>query len=102
MQEQNKFVRKPGALKKHEEKIKPRWEIPLEKHIKNLRKEGKSIKQRKNAGTCSDKKETQHKKNDNPTWGKVLTKERRLKRHQESGETIQTISKQWKEILPTS
>ena len=45
-------------LKKHEEKSKPEWEIRLETQInKNLRKQTKMIKQKKDVGTCREKKE---------------------------------------------
>ena len=73
--------------KSTKEKSKPGWEIWLETQIKNLRKQAKMIKQRKNAGTCRDKKEkaTQEKitilleeKNQ-----KVLTREGRLKRYRQ-------------------
>ena len=46
-----------GSLKKNmNRKSKPGWEIRLETQIRNLRKQAKMIKQRKNAGTCWEKK----------------------------------------------
>ena len=44
-------------LKSTNKKSKPGWEIRLEMQIRKLRKQAKMIKQRKNAGTCWDKKE---------------------------------------------
>ena len=50
-------------LKSMNKKSKPWWEIWLETQIRKVRKQAKMIKQRKNAGICSDKKEKkQHKK----------------------------------------
>ena len=48
-------------LMKHEEKIKTRRKIRLETQMKNLRKQAKMIKQRKDTGTCrnNNKKATQ-------------------------------------------
>ena len=45
------------ASKNTKNKSKPRWEIRLEPEIKNLRKQVKMIKQRKDAGTWRHKKE---------------------------------------------
>ena len=44
-------------LKSTNKKSKPGWEIRLEMQIKKLRKQTKTIKERKNAETCWDKKE---------------------------------------------
>ena len=62
------------------------WEIRLETQIKNLRKQAKMIKQRKNAGTCRDKKEKVIQKEKMTIQleeinQKVLAKEGRLKRY---------------------
>ena len=66
-------------------KSKPGWEIWLETQIKNLQKQAKMIKQRKDAATCRDKKEKatqekitiQHEEINQ----KALVKEGRLKRY---------------------
>ena len=74
--------------KSKEKKSKSGWEIRLETQIKNLRKQAKMIKQRKDVGTCRDKKE-------NATQGKItiqleeinqklLAKEGRLKRYRQN------------------
>ena len=76
---------------------------------KNLRKQAKTIKQRKDAGTCRDKKKKrQHKKNNNSTWEnkpESTGERRKIKKKSTKGKTIQTkpdIQKQRKEILPTN
>ena len=71
--------------KSMKEKSKPGWEFRLETQIKNLRKQAKMIKQKKDAGTITNRKEkiTQEK----PTIQlekinqKVMAKEGRLKRY---------------------
>ena len=68
-------------------KSKPGWEIRLERQIKNLQKQAKIIKQKKDAGICWNRKEK-------PTREKitiqleeinqkVLAKEGRLKRYRQ-------------------
>ena len=41
---------------------KPGWEIRLEMQIKDLRKQAKMIKQKKDAGICRRKRKRQHEK----------------------------------------
>ena len=54
----------------YEEKINTRVEIRLETKIKNLQKQAKMIKQRKDAGRCRDKKEKAiQEKSNHTTWG---------------------------------
>ena len=49
---------KIGILSKStKKKSKPGWEIRLETQIKNLRKQAKMIKQKKDGGICRNKKE---------------------------------------------
>ena len=48
--------------KSTKKKLKQRREFPLETQLKNLRKQAKMIKQRKNIETCRDKKEKATKK----------------------------------------
>ena len=66
------------------------------------------IKQRKDAGTCRDKKEKAIQKNNNTTWGNKPEspgEKRYIKEISTKGKTIQTkqdIRKQRKKILPTS
>ena len=43
--------------KNTKKKSKPGWEIRLETQIKNLRKQAKMIKQKKDAGICGNRKE---------------------------------------------
>ena len=58
MQRRNWFVSKIGILSKSPKKKKSKsgWEIRQETQIKNLRKQAKMIKQRKDAGIRRDKK----------------------------------------------
>ena len=87
-------------LKKHEEKIKTRRGNSTRNTDKNLRKQAKMIKQRKNAETCRDKKEkTKIKiqlekiKNNNTTWGnkaESIDKRRKIKEILTKGRTLQT------------
>ena len=88
MQRRNYFMRKLVSPQKAQRKnAKPGREIRLEKQVKNLRKQAKMIRQKKDAGTCRDKKEK-------ATQGKitiqleeinqkVLAKEGRLKRYRQ-------------------
>ena len=72
MQGKNYFLRKLGSPKKSKKnKSKPGWEIRLETQIKNLQKQTKMTKQRKDAGICWEKRKrlNKKKKNNNPTWG---------------------------------
>ena len=60
MQEQNKFVRKLGSpppKKSLKKKSKPGWEIWLETQIKNLRKQARMIKHKKDAEICRNRRE---------------------------------------------
>ena len=75
-----------GSLQKAQrKKSKPGWEIQLETQIKNLWKWAKMIKQKKDTGTCRDKKEkaTQEKITIQieEINQKVLVEEKRLKRY---------------------
>ena len=73
--------------KSTKEKLKPGWEFRLETQIKNLRKQAKIIKQKKDAGIIRNTKEktapeklTRELEEINQ---KVLAKERRLKRYRQ-------------------
>ena len=81
-------MRKLGSPRKARRKIsKLGWEIQLETQIKNLQKQAKMIKQKKDSGICRNKKEkaTQEKITVQleEINQKVLVKERRLKRYQQ-------------------
>ena len=73
--------------KKHERKSKPGWEFRLETQIKNLRKQLKVIKQKKNPEINRNRKEktTQEKLTIQleEIYQKVQAKEARLKRYQQ-------------------
>ena len=89
--------------KSRKEKLKPGWEFRLETQIKNLRKQGKMIKWKKDAGIIRNGKEktTQEKFTIQleEINQKVLVKEGRLKRYLQR--VKQNIPKQWKKILST-
>ena len=74
-------------LKKHESKVKTRMGISTRNSDKNLRKQLKMIKQKKNAGIIRNRKEktTQEKLTIQleELYQKVLAKERRLKRYRQ-------------------
>ena len=73
--------------KSTKEKSKPGWEFRQEKQIKNLRKQGKMLNQRKDNGIIRNRKEkaTQEKLTIQleEINQKVLAKERRLKRYRQ-------------------
>ena len=74
-------------LKSTKKKSKPGWEIRLEMQIKNLRKQAKMIKQRKDAGIRKNKKEKARQEKITirieEINQKVLAKEGRLKRYRQ-------------------
>ena len=74
-------------LKSIQKKSKPGSQIRLEKQIRNLRKQAKMMKQRKNAGTFWDKKEKATQERITilleEIHQKVLAKKGRLKRYQQ-------------------
>ena len=72
--------------KSTKEKSKPAWEFRLETQIRNLRKQAKMIKQKKDAGISRNRKKTTQqklKKQLEEINQKVLAKEGRLKRFRE-------------------
>ena len=74
------------SSKSTKEKSKPGWEFRLETQIKNLRKQAKIIKQKRDAGIIRNRKEKTLEKFTiklEEINQKVLAKERRLKRYLE-------------------
>ena len=71
------------------------WEIQLETQIKkNLRKQAKMIKQRKDAGICWNQKEKGNTKYNNTTWGNKPERageRRKIKEISTKGKTIQIM-----------
>ena len=75
------------------EKSKPEWEFRLETQIKNLRKQLKVIKQKKNAGINRNRKKDSIGKTYNTTWGNIPEssgKRRKIEEISTKGKAIQT------------